>query len=114
MKRGEVFFHPMEGSGQLSISWNSAPRGAAIEAKKGNGVGFFSADGHLLSVIFDDVTASEDHQILEFKNHKIEIAVRCGIVKHKVTRLTRPKVTTSTKKATHPTLKRRTKSKVHS
>ncbi len=24
MKRGEVFFHPMEGSGQLSISWSSA------------------------------------------------------------------------------------------
>jgi hypothetical protein len=47
MKRAEVFFHPMEGSGQLSISWNSAPKGAVVEAKKGNGVGFFSDNGDL-------------------------------------------------------------------
>ena len=67
MKRGEVFFHPMEGSGQLSISWSSAQKGAAIEAKKGNGVGFFSNNGDILSVIFDDVVAAEDHQVLEFK-----------------------------------------------
>ena len=52
MRRGEVFFHPMEGSGQLGISWSSALKGAAIEAKKGNGVGFFSTNGDLLSVIF--------------------------------------------------------------
>ncbi len=107
MKRGEVFFHPMEGSGQLSISWSSAPKGAAIEAKKGNGVGFFSANGDLLSVIFDDVSAAEDHQVLEFKKYKIEISVRSGIVKHKVTQLIRPKVTRTAKKTTRSTLKRR-------
>lgn len=78
MRRGEVFFHPMEGSGQLSISWSSAPKGAAIEAKNGNGVGFFSANGDLLSVIFDDVLAEEDHQVLEFAKHRIEVTVRNG------------------------------------
>jgi len=85
MKRVEVFFHPMDGSGQLSISWSSAPKGAAIEAEKGNGVGFFSTNGDLLSVIFDDVSAAEDHQILEFRKYKIEVSVKHGIVKHKVT-----------------------------
>lgn len=112
MKRGEVFFHPMEGSGQLSISWSSAPRGVAVEAKKGNGVGFFSSNGNLLSVIFDDVTAEEDHQILEFKKYKIEISVRCGIVKHKVTSLIRSKMTLATKKTTSSASRRRTKTKV--
>ena len=106
MKRAEVFFHPMEGSGQLSISWSSATKGPAVEAKKGNGVGFFSTNGDLLSVIFDDVTAEEDCQILEFKEYKIEISVKCGVVKHKVTPLIRPKVTKITRKATRPTLKR--------
>ena len=93
MKQAEVFFHPMEGSGQLSISWSSAQKGAAVEAKKGNGVGFFSINGDLLSVIFDDVSAAEDHQVLEFKKYKIEISVRSETVKHKLTQLIRPKVT---------------------
>ena len=98
MKRGEVFFHPMEGSGQLSISWSSAMQGAAIEAKKGNGVGFFSTDGDLLSVLFDDVSVPEDDQVLEFKKHKIEISVRNGIIKHKLTQLIRPKANKTAKK----------------
>ena len=106
MRRGEVFFHPMEGSGQLSISWSSAPKGAAVEAKKGDGVAFFSSNGDLLSVIFDDVSAAEDQQILEFKKYKIEISVRNGIVKHKVTQLIRPKITRPAKKATRLILKR--------
>ena len=105
MNRADVFFHPMEGSGQLSISWSSAPKGAAIEAKKGNGVGFFSTNGNLLSVIFDDVSALKDHQVLEFKKYKIEISVKCGIIKHKVTQLIRPKVTRTARKTTRPTLK---------
>jgi len=111
MKRGEVFFHPMEGSGQLSISWSSAPKGAAVEAKKGNGVGFFSADGNLLSVIFDDVMAAEDHQILEFKKYKVEILVKRGIVEHKATYLMRPKAALRAKKTTRSALKRHTKTK---
>ena len=116
MKRGEVFFHPMEGSGQLSISWSSSPRGAAVEAKKGNGVGFFSSNGGLLSVIYDDVSAVEDHQILEFKKYKIEISVRRGIVKHKVTQLIHPKVARTLKKTTRPSKRTagRSKTKVRS
>ena len=35
-------------------------------------MGFFSSNGDLLEVIFDDVSEEEDHQILEFKKHKIE------------------------------------------
>jgi hypothetical protein len=105
MKRGEVFFHPMEGSGQLSISWSAAPKGAAVEAKKGNGVGFFSTKGDLLSVIFDDVSTPEDYQVLEFKKYKIEISVKTGIVKHKVTQLSRSKIAKMTKKTIHPVLK---------
>ena len=111
MKQGEVFFHTMEGSGQLSISWSSASKGAAIEAKKGDGVGFFSTNGDLLSVIFDDVSAVEDHQILEFKTCKIEISVKNGVIKHKVTPLIRPKVTRTVKKTTRSILKKH-KSKI--
>ncbi len=106
MKQGAVFFHPMEGSGQLSISWSSAPKRAAVEAKKGDGVGFFSTNGDLLSVIFDDVSAAEDHQVLEFKKYKIEISVRNGVVKHKVTQLIRRKVIKTIKKTTRSILKR--------
>jgi hypothetical protein len=84
MKRGEVFFHPMEGSGQLGISWSSAPKEAAVEAKKGNGVGFFSTNGNLLSVIFDDVLAAEDHQVLEFASYRVEIFTKRGKVTHSI------------------------------
>jgi hypothetical protein len=97
----------MEGSGQLGISWSPAPKGAAIEAKKGNGVGFFSSNGNLLSVIFDDVSATEDDQVLEFKKYKIEISVRRGVVKHKVILLAHRKVTRKDKKNNSPILKHR-------
>lgn len=80
MKRGKVFFHLIEGSGQLSISWSSRIKGDAIEANKGDGVGFFSARGELLSVLFDEVQELEDHQILEFAHYKVEISVRDGAV----------------------------------
>lgn len=114
MKQSEVFFYPMEGSGQLSISWSSASKGAAVEAKKGNGVGFFSASGHLLSVIFDDVLATEDHQILEFEKYKIEVSIKNGLVKHKLTQLSRPKIATTAKKTTCSNSKRRAKAKARS
>jgi hypothetical protein len=41
MRKRTVFFHPIEGSGSLTISWTSGPKGNAVEAKKGSGVGFF-------------------------------------------------------------------------
>ncbi len=55
MNKGKVFFHPIENSGALTISWSSGSKGDATEAKKGSGVGFFSENGDLLSVIFDEV-----------------------------------------------------------
>jgi hypothetical protein len=30
MKKGKVFFHPIEGSGALTISWSSRPKGDAV------------------------------------------------------------------------------------
>ena len=85
MKTGKVFFHPIDGSGALTISWSSDPKGDAIEAKKGSGVGFFSEKGDLLCVIFDEVESDSDHQILAFKSHQIEIVVKNGKVTHTVT-----------------------------
>lgn len=73
VKKGKVFYHPIDGSSPLSISWASGPKGDAIEAKNGLGVGFFSESGDLLSVIFDDVSENKDHQILEFERYRIEI-----------------------------------------
>ena len=58
MKKGKVFFHPIEGSGSLTISWSSEPKGDAVEAKKGFGVGFFSDKKDLLCVIFDEVKST--------------------------------------------------------
>lgn len=84
MKQERVFFHPIEGSGQLGISWSPGPKGDAIEAKVGAGIGFFSPEGSLLSVIFDEVNATEDHQVLEFPDCRIEIEVRKGKVDYKL------------------------------
>lgn len=93
MKNGKVFFHPIDGSGPLTISWSSEPKGDAMEAEKGAGVGFFSGDGELLCVIFDDVKPDQDHQILEFNHKRVEITVKNGRVAHAVSviRKTKPK-----------------------
>jgi hypothetical protein len=45
MKKGKTFYKPIEGSAPLTISWSSLPKGDAIEAKRGDGVGFFSDAG---------------------------------------------------------------------
>lgn len=98
MRKGKVFFHPIEGAGSLTISWTSGPKGDAVEAKKGSGVGFFSDSGELLCVIFDEVLFSQDRQTLEFNRYRIEILVKNGKVTHSViitdkslTRKKRPK-----------------------
>jgi hypothetical protein len=78
MKKGKVFFHPIDGSGPLTISWSSGPKGDAVEAKRGSGVGFFSEKGDLLCVIFDEVQSENDHQILEFDRNHIEITIKNG------------------------------------
>jgi hypothetical protein len=84
VKKGKVFYHPIDGSSPLSISWISGPKGDAVEAKNGLGVGFFSKSGDLLSVIFDDVSENEDHQILEFDRYQVEIKIVKGSVIFKV------------------------------
>ncbi len=55
---------------------SSGPNGDAIEAKKSSGGGFFSENGELLSVIFDEVQSDNDHQILEFDRDRIEIVIK--------------------------------------
>ena len=84
MKRGKVFFHPIDGTAALTISWAAGPKGDAIEAKKGSGVGFFSEKGELLCVIFDEVHSENDSQTLEFKNYSVSISVKDNIVKFKL------------------------------
>ena len=64
----------------MTISWSSLPKGDAVEAIKGAGVGFFSEKGILLSVIFDEVQSDVDHQTLEFSNYVIEVTVKQGRV----------------------------------
>jgi hypothetical protein len=90
MKKGKVFFHPIDGSGPLTISWSSRPKGDATEAKKGSGVGFFSEKGDLLCVIFDDVQSDHDHQILEFDSLRIEVTVKNNLVVHTITQSESP------------------------
>jgi hypothetical protein len=90
MKNGKVFFHPIEGTGALTISWSSGPKGDAIEAKKGFGVGFFSEKGDLLAVIFDEVQSDNDHQILEFDRDRIEIIIKNSQVSFTAIKLKTP------------------------
>lgn len=84
-KKGKVFFHPIDGTGALTISWSSQSKGDAVEATKGSGVGFFSERKILLSVIFDEVQSDADHQILEFPHHVVEVIVAHGRVTHTMT-----------------------------
>ena len=80
MKREKISFRVIGESGPLSISWYDGPKGDAVEAKNGIGVGFFSPNGELLSVEFDDVAESKDHQVLEFDRYQIEVFVKKGKV----------------------------------
>jgi hypothetical protein len=95
MKKGKVFFHPVEDTGPLTISWSAGPKGDAVEAKKGAGVGFFSDRGDLLCVIFDEVQSVQDHQVLAFTRDQVELTVKNGRVTYTVSKVkttpTRPK-----------------------
>jgi hypothetical protein len=84
-KKGEVFYKPIEGSSPLSIYWYDVPKGDAIEARSGIGVGFFSLGGELLGVIFDDVKEKNDHQTLSWPNGvKVEVLTKKGKVSFSV------------------------------
>ena len=98
MRTGKVFFHPIEGSAPLSISWSSGPKGDAIEANNELGVGFFSEKGDLLAVIFDDVEEKKDDQFLEFDRYRVEVSVNHGKVSHSLRNLSSSKKIRSKKK----------------
>lgn len=68
LKKHEILFRPQGGSGPLSVYWYEGPYGDAIESLNGTGVGWFSPDGKLLGVEFDDVNQGADLQELRFKN----------------------------------------------
>jgi hypothetical protein len=84
MSKAKVSFRVIGESGPLSITWSPGPLGDAVEDKNGLGVGFFSHNKDLLSVEFDDVSSKKDHQILEFRNFKIEVHVKNGKITHKL------------------------------
>lgn len=101
MKKGKVFFHPIDGTASLTISWTTGPKGDAVEAQKGNGVGFFSEKGDLLCVIFDEVQSDHDQQTLQFLKDSVEVTVKNGRVVYVVTahkkKLNKEKKTTKKK-----------------
>ncbi len=98
--QGKVFFHPIEGSASLTISWTPGPKGDAVEAKRGAGVGFFSDKGDLLCVIFDEVQSTLDQQILEFPGKLVEITVKNGRVKYTIS-ADKPKTTKKKNRVRH-------------
>lgn len=89
MKKPKISFRIIGGSGPLTISWFDGPKGDAIEANNGIGVGFFSTDGTLLCVEFDDLEEVFDHQVLEFDRYRVEASIDKGKVTHSVTELSK-------------------------
>jgi len=81
MKRPTISFRYFEDSGPLSIYWHTGPYGDAVEAVRGRGVGWFTPNGELLGVEFDDVALRNDRQLLKFKNGaEVEVVVKKGKV----------------------------------
>lgn len=91
MKKAKVTFIPIDGTGTLHLDFQPGPFGDAIEATKGEGVGFFTQGGVLQGVTFDDVDEVQDHQTLEFDHYRIEVSVKKGKISHSVTPLNSPK-----------------------
>ena len=99
-KKAEIFLRNFDGSGALTITWADGPYGDAIEAEEGKGVGFFSPNGDLLCVEFDDVVEKKDRQILKFDRYRVEADVNNGKVSYTLTSLDSPKkVVRSSKKS---------------
>jgi hypothetical protein len=79
MKKPEISFRSHSGSGPLSIYWSHGPYGDAIEAISGDGVSWHSPNGELLGVEFDDVSDTNDSQLLTLVNGtKINLKVVNG------------------------------------
>ena len=84
MKKAKLSFRVIGDSGPLTISWFDGPKGDAVEAKNGIGVGFFSSDGTLLCVEFDDMNEKHDSQVLEFDRYRVEASVNKGKASYSV------------------------------
>jgi hypothetical protein len=81
MKKPTISFRHFGGSGPLSVYWYPGPYGDALEARDGSGVGWFTPNGELLGVEFDNVTFERDHQTLTFPGgERIEVRVAHGRV----------------------------------
>ena len=93
MKKVKITFLPIDGTGALHLDFQPGPFGDAVEAKKGDGIAFFSQNGELQGVTFDDVNEERDRQLLEFDRYRVEVSVTKGKISHSVTRLDEPKKT---------------------
>ena len=80
-QKPKIFYHPIEGSAPLSVSWYPGPYGDAHEAKESNGVYFAAPNGEILAVQFDDVSEARDHQEMTLPNGE---RVAVDVVKGKV------------------------------
>jgi hypothetical protein len=98
MKKAKISFRVIGDSGPLSISWFQGPKGDAVEAKNEIGVGFFSEDGEILAVEFDDVNEKHDHQVLEFDRYRVEVSVDNGKISHSFISLNASKKTSRSSK----------------
>jgi hypothetical protein len=101
MKKTKITFIPIDGSGAVHLDFQPGPFGDATEAKKGDGVGFFSQNGELQGVTFDDVNEQRDQQVLEFDNYRVEISVTNGKISVSISLPSAPKKSPrSSKKST--------------
>ena len=80
MIKAKVFYRPVEGSSSLSIYWFDGAKGDAIEAKSGDGVGFFSPSQEMLDVIFDDVAINDEQELFFLSGAKVRAKVISGEV----------------------------------
>lgn len=78
MKKAKITYIPIDGTGALHLDFLPGPFGDAVEANHGDGIGFFTSNGVLQGVTFDEVSESRDHQVLEFDLYRIEITVNKG------------------------------------
>jgi hypothetical protein len=80
-KYPEIFFEDSGGEGPLYVYFDEPPYGNAIDDETGAGAGFFSVDGNLLAVLFDNVNSNEDLQSLKFPGQAlVKIKVKKGKV----------------------------------
>ncbi len=85
MKKPKISFRHFGGSGPLSIQWYEAPFGNAEEANHGEGVCWYSPNGEVLAVEFDDVDFASDEQSLELRDGSVvQIKVKAGRIQMEI------------------------------